>query len=1293
MLMDNPSLRLALYATISIGITSTPIVRAELYRIPNANPESYAEIQSVIDPENGEIIQNLNDAMCGGWDFNKELNGVFGREEPLCPPSAQQPIGATCIDQEDVTWKKINTDRWIDPAVHIFSDAEMDENAKRTIASAGLIANVKGVPGRANAQALGNPLSGLGLREEKEGLSDIVYDEELKYRVKTDTSSGFEYPDTTCGLATLCRTSGHPDRRTIPAIKLDKDTRDGPPFFCENACQRPLDTPGKPQNWDIENSDAVDCAKQEADDDGIKYSCGGGETKGPDQNFCQELTQQGPLGGLCEDMNAYIYTLWAKKEGVCVIGQDAAGKDITRDIYLYEKGDCGFAGELIEEKIAREAAGFENAGTYECCSDAPYNPVGFGESCIVCTGDDCRLNQNTHPVIINDAWVALAEEDGSPNISGAFPNNGMRPTDQPDQPTGEKCIDGTAHSPDHQRKDEGREYISFFREYPDASYERAPLRQSAVQPDGSQKELVKDDDNKKEHIPVACYGMYDQSPEDAKNVATEASDKRCVIATYYDDVNFWNMEETQKGKGFFSHILPDNPFNDPLRAFDKETSTWFPQLGSAFSMINDTVFSKIMNNNLTFTLLTPDHATQRATVQISASQPLSSGALLRAFDDTVTNDADPTKDRRSLTQWWQAVETEMHEFFSPPTIRLLLPSTWSVDLDPLDPIYTPPVPKKPSDEAVDPRSETIEVQIAAREDVLGDIIAYMERARLLRIEGEPIPVVVPIGNPTELRAIAHGWEVWAQKQEENEGPGVDKAKAVAAELLAYASRMDDVRKMRAQLPRYAGALLQQQTIISTELAQWLKDNVDAYEEYIAADKKRQEAEFWWKDIASIYHQTHDENAFPWCRNDRYTTPIYSLLDPWMPTGRSFSDPRALTPRDPTGGYAPYLDCMQEISTIDPEQCDSIDEEEMCFDTLAPSCTDAEIFDTYAGCVNFVDSRRKKDGAAAWPSMDVCNGYLPQPPLLPFLEAERNPDVVIDFTAFREPSQTIKLPILKPTQIRLDFSTIRPPALESTTEPIYPELPPLPEIPKEITDQILESLPKATVLKKASTLSLENSRGDDRTIPKIVVPKMDTTQIVSFLTKVRPIIMGMSDEYKKFWDSLTMQKCEGDNRENCVAPGTEQDCLDPYNDPNNRCVHFEGDLKERLQRIGARPAILLKDDFRSVGTFRDPMTHGQDNCETHDWVCQLLNARNTKPREGWQVNISDEYDPDALIQDIRRAIREQTDNMFDNPADTFPYDFPQDQMFEIFKVPEGERIERRIESIQSDPQNPDSPPRS
>jgi len=1282
------------------------IVSAELYSIPNANPDSYSEVENVIKPGSGEIPKNLEEAMCGGWDLGTDINGMFGREERMCPPSADEPLGARCKDTRNIEWTKVDDNTWRDEVGGEQSDADMDRNAKLSDPSKGLISNVKGVPGRENAQVLGNIRSGLGLRTEEGGDEDISGHPPQK----NGETSGFVYPkdtSTVCGFSTVCRTSEHPDRRTVPPIRTDGDSRDGPPFFCEHPCQRPLDTNGKPGNWDPENSDEVDCGSQEyyePKEDKIKYACGGGETKGPGEGFCSELQANGPLGGLCEDMNTYIYILYKKSQGECVIARDPlTGIETKAEVFLWEKGKCGFPGELASEKEGREAdptipgsgpgadpepnpeasngGGWQESGRFECCSDDPYNPGVAGESCITCTGEDCRVNPKTNNVIINDAWATIGD-----NMDGSFPNNGIFPDGSGG---GSRCIDEpNRHAPQHQRTDEIRTYISFFRDYNEASYERAKMDESGEQPDGSQKEMVKDDDNKKEKIPVACYGLYDLSPEDAKYTATAAKDKHCSIGAYYENVNFWEMKETQKGKGFYLEKLPPNPFNDPLRPFDEDNTLWFPELGSAFSMINDKVFSERMDNNLTFTILAPDSAKQRATVQLDAERPFSSGSLIRAFDDTVTNDFDYKKDRRSVTEWWQAVETEMHEFFSPPIIRLLLATTWSIDLDPLDPIYTPPVPPRPEDEAIDPRSETIEVQIEAREDLLGDVIAYMERARLLRIEGEPIPIVVPIGNPTELRIIAHGWEIWAKKQDDNGGPGGDKARKVAEDLLKYAERMDDVRKLRAQLPRYAGALLEEQKVISKKLAEWLTQNIDAYNNYVNIDAGMQLADFWWKKTQDTYREMHNSTAFPWCRNDRFTTPIYSLLDPWMPTDNIGPvDPKSNPLRDVTGGFLQYDSCFNDLTDIDEEgidSCSDLSTTDLCFNTLAPNCG-ASIFDRYAYCINTFADRRADDGAEFWPSIDVCNEYLPMAPNFPFLEADREPDIILDFTAFREPPKTIKLPVLKPTQIRMDFTQIRPPAMENNDEPsTYPELPELPEIPEQIADQVFDSLPNAIVFKEAPVLTINGNDDVEEGIPEIKIPETDITGLTSLLMELHEIITGMADENEKFWKSVSLEKCEEGRGDDCVAPGTEQDCVEPYDDPKHRCVHFEGDLKERLQRIGSRPAILVKDDYlSSSGQFRDPITHGQENCERSDWVCQLLNARNKKPREGWMVDVSEDYDPEQMMLDLRKTMREQTQNIFDDPEKVFPYDFPQEQIFEIFRLPEGEHIDRRIESVEGD----------
>ncbi len=1253
----------------------------DIFRIPNPDPGSYKEIQDVVT---GNIPNNLAEAQCGGWDLEKRVNGVFSVEEAVCPPSADEPVGAGCKDQDGKKWKKINPREW-ENAGNKISNTEMDDNAERTIPEEGLIAIVKGVPGRDNKQANGNIRSGLGLRTEDGGDEDISG----RPRRKNGQQTGFTYPkdvDTVCGFTTVCRSSNHPDRRTRPSVRIDPDARDGPPFFCPHPCQRPLDGPapkGKPGNWNPDDSNSVDCGRQqyyEPKEDKIRYACGGGQTKGPEQGFCDELETNGPLGGLCEDLNTFIYILWKKSQGDCVvergIDEDGNPYERRRNIFLFEKGKCGFPAEVEAERGGREApefipnpdfdpskppgpdnppqipnpdatngGGFGEEGLYECCSDNPYNPGERGASCIVCKGEDCRLSGISDRVIINDAWVAFDHKDGEFPNDGEFPSGGF----------GDKCIDEPSrHSLDHKRRDENREYISYFRDYNDTSYERAKL------------DIVPNDDHKKEHIPVACYGMYDLSPEDAKRQETKEEDKRCTIGAYYDEVNFREMKNTQEGKGSYIEEVSQNPFDDPLRPFDddfnEEEDLWFPELGNAFSLMNDQVFEDKYKKNFTFAILSVDSARQRATVQLDRNRRISSGSLIRAFDDTITNDQDWIKERRTMVEWWHLMETEMHKFFTPPTIRILLPSTWSVDLDPLDPIYTPPLPEDPDDVPVDPRSEPIEIQVEAREDLIGDVIAFFERARFLQIEGRSIFVVVPIASPTQLRAVAQGWETWARRQEQRGLPGKDSALEVVNDLLEYADRIDEVRKLRAELPRYAGALLEEQKKVSSHTAEWLVANIDAYQSYLEFDVGVQQLKFWWAAVQDLYREGHNVDGFPWCRNDRFTTPIYSLLDPWM-DGRENDG-------DTTGGMQQFSECRQQAELLSP-----IDD---CKGSTVGECVPAcagfannPLMQDYVACLNLViNATEFNDG---WPTFDVCDQYFPVPPELPFTESDRDMDLVIDFTAFREPQQSVQLPILKVIQIRIDLDIIKPPPLEQSEEPPYPDLPPLPAFPQDISDEVIASLPKAMIFKEAPILAGPNEIVDqhaDAEIPKIQIPQMNFDDLESTLFDVLFLIFDMKKEYGRFWDSLTIEPCNGKGGDDCVRPGSEQDCVKPYNDPKKKCVHFESDLKERLQRIGSRPAIFLFDDYRSIGKFRDPLTHGQAYCEREDWACQLLNWGQQKPREGWLVDFHEDNDPERLMQEGQRAVREKTDNVTRNAEDEFPYDFPQKEMFENFRAPEA-----------------------
>ncbi len=1315
------------------------------YTIPSDNPGDYDEIKKVViegesnDPHEN-IHKNLQEALSGGWDWNMEVNGVFEQEEAVCPPSVDEPIGARCEDDSNAEWEKTDRDEWTKKGTRSTqSDADMEANAKRTEPQRGLIPKVEGVPGRDTKRAYGNIRSGLGeRREDGETAEDIRFNGQR--RVKNGNFSGFDYPtdtDTTCGFTTVCRPRGHPDQRDT-APRPTYGPRGNPGFFCEHPCQRPLDGQppiGKPEGWDPADSSKVRCGIQqpyEPQEDRVKYACGGLEMKGPGENFCLELEENGPKGGLCQDLNNWTYILWSKVVHVCYvvsIEEDENGFEYSQcnpvPIQRFEKGPCGFPEELgdLDRNVALCQDSYQASTVNECCSDDSYgsasvtpingedddgNPIitdcdisvefneeYIGTSCKTCAGEDCRLFPDTNNVIIPDQWYSPFP----PDLDGQCLVNAGDCDVVIDSGYEGKVNHGAWPQPpgdDERYSAEDLEYISYFRDYNEASYERSD----------ELKKYVPDDDFKKEGIPVACYGMYDVAPEDAKIEQTEASDKRCTIGAYYeaddgdgDELNFWSMKETQRGKGAFIDRLNDNPFGNPTRPFVKEEDLWWPNLEGeninlgAFSMINDEVFADVFHGDFSFTLLTTDSAAQRSTVQLDTIRKLSSGALIRTPDDTITIEKDLRKHRRTLVEWWHIVETEMHKNLTLPTVRLLLPTTWTIDLNPLDPLYTPPIEPEPGDLSPDIRSESIEIQVQAREDLLGDVTSFMERALLLRIEGEPVPIVVPIVNPTELRAIAQGWETWAKKQENGDFSGMSEAREVSEKLLEYADQADNVRKLRAQLPRYAGTMLIEQRRVSQKLADWLDENLDNYKRYRQVEAGMQFYQTMWQQVQSMYRKSHDGKSFPWPRNERFTSPIYSLLDPWLP-GRENDG-------DTTGGMESYIPCLQDIKTFDASACGQNGETLLqCYQNSIPRCavTNMALFSNYFGCIEYVLIRKQEYGEGVFPTLDVCEQYFPIPPLMPQPpDTKRDADMVLDFTAFREPQRTIKLPILKTVQIRIDFDSIEPPPLEQDDEPTeYPELAPLPAFPDSLAEAIEDSLPivinpagqeDLESFKEAAVFSVDEESDPDDPFPKIKMPSIDLLRLQQFLTETFSLIENMSREYALFWDSMGIKKCEGGQRDgDCVASGTEQDCVEPHTDPKKKCVHFEADLKERLQRIGSRPAIFLKDDIRAIGKFRNPIIHGQAYCEREDWACQLYNFYERKPREGWMLDITDEYNPDELLLEVRKSVREQSSNIIENDDERFLYDMPQEEMFENFRVPEGERIERYIERFEPTPPN-------
>jgi len=721
-----------------------------------------------------------------------------------------------------------------------------------------------------------------------------------------------------------------------------------------------------------------------------------------------------------------------------------------------------------------------------------------------------------------------------------------------------------------------------------------------------------------------------------------------VIAAYYpgNERNFYAMlrkpGSTQEGKGhyFFEHEDIDIFIRDP--SFDRQRDIWDPEFANAFSLSNDKIFEERFNSDITLLLFQPtDTVELEATVQLGSDwngterskvrRSLSIGSLIRAFDDSVhTVDFSGMPDLqgkgypRVVTTWLQEQESELHYLINSSVIRMLLPPDWSIGLDPLDPLYTPRlvtacgsyIYENSIAHDEDPRMHVLEIQLQAEDDTIDTIKAYLLRSLMPTIKYEPVPVLIPMGSPTEFRAIAAKWKGWLQKHESSD------AESLVLMLEEYARYIEEVRTMRGEIAWHASELLTRQDKLSSIIGGWLNDTVIAqYEEFMGQMDFFREMQSTWKAAIRKLRQAHDVDCMPWCHNDRFTTSIYSLLDPW-------------SQRNPS--------------------------------------EDAPI---------------SKDDL---PSLDQVEGL----------------NAVFDFSVLKLPVGTIEFPVIEPIQVRIDLLKVAAPDI-SVAEPDIPILPKLPPIP-----QLAENLKREAGddLHRYGWPPTIGRKDTPRGITFELWTERQREDIRKSVRKIASRIRGMANEYSLFWKSMSIEQ-------NNMRRGTEQDCYRLHADT---CVHAEMDLRERLQRFGARPAVFLFEDFLSIGEFRpDPALpqgeesapgYGIESCPPEDWTCQLLVKHKDYPPQGWAIDwfrVTPQEDAqicpysssgDPLIDQLRVCTFNETLLRNDvggyvpvEPASSgeeglFPYDTDRNEIVPSFAIPPSYHL---IETVKPEGEDDDS----
>lgn len=455
------------------------------------------------------------------------------------------------------------------------------------------------------------------------------------------------------------------------------------------------------------------------------------------------------------------------------------------------------------------------------------------------------------------------------------------------------------------------QFVSYFREYT-AGYRRQPvgLAYSQCMRDVGDEAycsaLYATEVSSRQGIPVACYGFYREF--DPKDTITTVTDSRCVIAAYQPNYEFRRFYQTQLGHGNFGETstYPDpNPtatteIRNPT--FDSGKDLWYQNLGGGFSMLNGEVFTE-QGQDMTYALLSLDSTLERARGPLLSSAGAASsvssrrgrdpyvsmrspGALRRAFDDTVNNARGPA---RTITEWWQKQETEAQDLVHPAVAHIIFPSAWSVGINLEHYFLSPSLPTASSSSfspasagSYDPRRMAIDVQTEVRDDLLGEVAAFLEDVLIAPVKERSVAIVVPFGSATDFRAYKEGWIRW-KKMREDAGVTVPASvQQLIDRLEEYAVQIDSARTLRSELAKSLTIALNRQGDAAKKIHDWLKANLDSFRNFQQQRQQREQLIYRWRNLQASYRDFHDKTNMPWCKNDAFTTSIYSFLDNWLP---------------------------------------------------------------------------------------------------------------------------------------------------------------------------------------------------------------------------------------------------------------------------------------------------------------------------------------------------------------------------------------------------------------------------
>lgn len=209
----------------------------------------------------------------------------------------------------------------------------------------------------------------------------------------------------------------------------------------------------------------------------------------------------------------------------------------------------------------------------------------------------------------------------------------------------------------------------------------------------------------------------------------------------------------------------------------------------------------------------------------------------------------------------QNLEQEMEGF--PPTVQLFLPLTSAADE--LKSLF------QQSSSSSSTGSMITDLTVPLQPGLVEAVRATFRQSVLSRTREYDVPVVVPLASDADIQTAIQAWKAWKEERKLL-NKSDDGADDVIQKLQSYATRAEEARSLRANLPIYLAAMLDQRKVLSDAIDQWISDRMKPYNDALAARQKQLALFQTWVSLKNAYTQLGVTNI-PYCKNDTTTPPL------------------------------------------------------------------------------------------------------------------------------------------------------------------------------------------------------------------------------------------------------------------------------------------------------------------------------------------------------------------------------------------------------------------------------------